>query len=245
MPKRNIRLVLAFEGAAYCGWQIQKNQPTIQGLVSEAVSRITGERIQLTGSGRTDAGTHARGLVANFFTHSRIDPARLVPALNSMLPGDIRILSARRAPANFHARRDAVAKVYRYQIYFGRVLRPHLMREYFHFPYPIDIPEMQRAASLFPGQRDFASFAKGPLKPNTIRRIYRCDLTRKGRRLLLTVEGDGFLHNMVRNMAGTLLEIGRGSITLAEFCELFAKRDRRLAGFTAPAHGLILLKVKY
>ena len=245
MSERNIRLVLAFEGTAYCGWQIQKNQPTVQGIVSNAISRITGEQIKLTGSGRTDAGTHARGLVANFFTGSNIAPARFVPALNSMLPKDIRILSARRVPDAFHARRDALSKVYRYQIYLGPVLRPHLAREYFHFPYPVDVSKMERVARRFRGEHDFASFAKGPLKPNTIRRVYRCDLTRKGRRLFLTVEGNGFLHNMVRNMAGTLLEIGTGTMTLTEFRKLFASRDRTLAGFTAPAHGLILLKVKY
>ena len=245
MPERNIRLVLAFDGTAYRGWQIQKNQPTIQGLVSEAIFRITGERIKLTGSGRTDSGTHARGMVANFLTHSRMDPSKFVPALNSMLPGDIRVLSSRSAPASFHARRDARSKVYRYQIYLGPTLRPHLIREYFHFPYPIDISKMERAALRFRGEHDFASFAKGPPGPNTIRRIYRCDLARKGRRLYLTVEGNGFLHHMVRNMAGTLLEIGTGSMTLKEFTKLFVKRDRTLAGFTAPARGLILLKVKY
>ncbi len=245
MLKRNIRLVLAFEGTEYCGWQIQKNQPTIQGIVSGAISRITGEQIQLTGSGRTDAGTHARGLVANFHTHSQIAPARLVPALNSMLPRDIRILSARTVPSDFHARRDALSKVYRYQIFLGSVLKPHLAREHFHFPYPIDLSKMEPAVCRFRGEHDFASFAKGPLKMNTIRTIFRCDLTRKGRRLLLTVEGNGFLHHMVRNMAGTLLEIGRGAMTLTEFKELFTIRDRTLAGFTAPAHGLILLKVKY
>jgi tRNA pseudouridine38-40 synthase len=245
MPEQNIRLVLAFDGTAYRGWQIQKNQQTIQGLVSEAIFRITGERIKLTGSGRTDSGTHARGLVANFLTNSRIDPSKFVPALNSMLPGDIRVLSSRRVPSSFHARRDARSKVYRYQIFHGPILRPHLIREYFHFPYPIDISKMERAALRFLGEHDFASFAKGPPGPNTIRRIYRCDLAGKGRCLFLTVEGNGFLHHMVRNMAGTLLEIGTGSMTLKEFRKLFDKRDRTLAGFTAPARGLILLKVKY
>jgi tRNA pseudouridine38-40 synthase len=245
MPKRNIRLVLAFDGAAYCGWQIQKNQPTLQGLVSEAINRITGEQVKVTGSGRTDAGTHARGLVANFHTDSQIDSARLVPALNSMLPRDIRVLSARRVSADFHARRSARSKTYRYQIYLGPVLKPHLRREFFHFPYPVDISKMERAARRFPGEHDFASFAKSPSPPNTIRRIFRCGLKKEGWRLCLTVEGNGFLHHMVRNMAGTLLEVGRGSIPLAEFQDLFTRRDRKLAGFTAPAHGLILLKVKY
>ena len=120
-----------------------------------------------------------------------------------------------------------------------------MRREYFHFPYPVDISKMQQAACCFRGEHDFASFAKGPLKRNTTRKIFRCDLTRKGRRLFLTVEGNGFLHHMVRNMAGTLLEIGRGSMTIAQLTALFTRRDRTLAGFTAPAHGLILLKVKY
>jgi tRNA pseudouridine38-40 synthase len=244
--KRNIRLTLAFEGTAYHGWQIQDNSPTLQGLLSEAIARITGEKATLTGSGRTDAGTHARGLVANFFTGSRIAPGQLIRALNSILPRDIRVLSARQVPLDFHARRDAVSKVYRYQIYLGSVMPPHLMREHFHYPFPIDISKMVKAARLFLGEHDFASFAKtNSSAPSTIRRIYRCELKKQGSRLLFTVEGNGFLHHMVRNMAGTLLEVGRGSISLDDFHGLFSKRDRRLAGFTAPAHGLILLKVKY
>lgn len=246
IAKRNIRLTIAFEGTAYHGWQIQDGSPTLQGLLSEAVARITGERSTLTGSGRTDAGTHARGLVANFFTGSSLTPTRLVRALNSVLPRDVRVLSARRAPSAFHARRDAISKVYRYQIYLGPIMAPHLAREYFHFPYPVDIPKMLDAARLFVGEHDFTSFAKTTASAsNTIRRIFRCELRKRGRRLLLTVEGNGFLHHMVRNMAGTLLEVGRGSISLDDFQALFVKRDRRLAGFTAPAHGLVLLKVQY
>ena len=245
MSRKNIRLILAFDGSDYCGWQIQKNQPTIQGIVSEAASRITGEKVRLNGSGRTDAGTHARGLVANFLTHSGIAPGKLVLALNSLLPRDIRILSARQVPIEFHARKNARAKIYRYQVYLGSVQPPHLRREFFHFPFPVDIPKMEKAASLFIGEHDFASFAKSPPIPNTIRTVFRCDLTKKGRCLSLTVEGNGFLHHMVRNMAGTLLEIGRGDMGLPDFRKLFTCRDRTLAGFTAPAHGLILLKVKY
>jgi tRNA pseudouridine38-40 synthase len=246
IDKRNIRLTIAFEGTAYHGWQIQDGSPTLQGLLSEAIARITGERPTLTGSGRTDAGTHARGLVANFFTGSRIAPAQLVRALNSVLPRDVRVLSARQAPPGFHARRDAFSKVYRYQIYLGPVMAPHLAREYFHFPYPVDIPKMLDAARLFVGEHDFASFAKtAASSKNTVRRIFRCELRKRGLRLLLTVEGNGFLHHMVRNMAGTLLEVGRGSISPDDFQALFVKRDRRLAGFTAPAHGLVLLKVQY
>ena len=244
--RRNIRLILAFDGTAYHGWQAQKSAPTLQGSLSAAIARITGESSILTGSGRTDAGTHARALVANFFTESSISTGQLLRALNSILPRDIRVLSARQMPLDFHSRRNAVSKVYRYQIYLGPILAPHLTREFFHFPYPVDIHVMERASRLFVGEHDFASFAKATGKPaNTVRRILRCDLRRHGHRLFLTVEGSGFLHHMVRNMAGTLLEVGRGSISMQAFRELFAQRDRTLAGFTAPAHGLVLLKVQY
>jgi tRNA pseudouridine38-40 synthase len=246
IEKRNIRLTVAFEGTPYHGWQIQPGLPTIQGVLSEVIGRVTGEQITLNGSGRTDAGTHARGLVANFETGSCIAPAQLVKALNSMLPRDIRILSARRVLPGFHARRDALSKVYRYQIFLGPIMLPHLAREYFHYPYRIDFEKMDRAARQFLGEHDFASFAKaGSTASSTIRLIFRCELRKRGRRLLFTVEGNGFLHHMVRNMAGTLLEVGKGSITLTGFQELFLRRDRTLAGFTAPAHGLVLLKVQY
>jgi len=253
---RNIKLILGFDGMAYHGWQIQADQPSVQGALSAAIKRITGETPSLTGSGRTDAGTHARGLVANFLTHSQIAPRRMIQALNSSLPRDIRVLSARRVPLQFHARRDARSKVYRYQIYLGKVLPPHLAREHFHYPYPIDLEKMQEAARLFEGEHDFASFAAKcgqggssqadrAIPRNTVRRILACNLKQRGNRLLLTVEGNGFLQHMVRNMAGTLLEIGGGRITPDQLEKLFESRDRRKAGFAAPAHGLILLKVRY
>lgn len=246
-PDRNIRLVLAFDGTAYHGWQIQADRPTIQGIIRNAIAKISGEDVKLTGSGRTDAGTHARRLVANFHTRSRMDPPSWVRALNSKLPRDIRILSAARVPPDFHARRSACSKTYRYQIYRGRVLPPHLSREHYHYPYPIDVPLMQKAAGRFIGEHDFASFTPQKIAGTkaTIRRILRCELKEKGRRVLFSVEGNGFLQYMVRNMIGTLLELGRGQLSLREFEDLFKKRDRTLAGFTAPAHGLILLRVRY
>ncbi len=242
---RNIRIILAYDGTAYHGWQIQDGVPTVQGILRGALYKITGEQVNLVGSGRTDAGTHVRGLVANFITYSLIPPARLSRALNSILPRDIRVLSARRVPAAFHARFSAHSKVYRYQVYRGPVLLPHLAREYYHYPYAIDVSVMRRAARRFVGEHDFASFAAGTPQKNTVRRIFRCELKHKGHRLILTVEGNGFLHHMVRNMAGTLLEVGRGRMSLEEFKRLFKSRDRTLAGFTAPAHGLILLRVRY
>ena len=243
---RNIRLTIAFDGTAYCGWQTQSSEPSIQGVVSAALAGITGEAVSLTGSGRTDAGTHARGLVANFLTGSKIPADRFPFALNGMLPRDIRVLAARDVPADFHARKSARSKIYRYQIHCGMILPPHLRREYFHFPYPLDFDRMKEAARLFQGEHDFAGYAKtGSGVSNTVRHIFRCDLRRQGARIYLAVEGNGFLHHMVRNMAGTLLEVGRGRISLSDFAALFEKRDRTQAGFTAPAHGLILVKVRY
>jgi tRNA pseudouridine38-40 synthase len=255
-PLHNIKLILGFDGAAYHGWQIQSDKPTVQRVLSAAIKRITGEEASATASGRTDAGTHARGLVVNFLTHSQIPPKRMIQALNSTLPGDIRVLSARYVPLQFHARRDARSKVYRYQVYLGKVLPPHLAREHFHYPYPIDIEIMKSAARVFEGEHDFASFAakngqggltkaESAVRRNTVRRILACHLKRSGNRLLLTVEGNGFLQHMVRNMAGTLLDIGAGRMMLEQLEELFKSRDRRLAGFSAPSHGLILVKVRY
>jgi len=244
--KRNVLLVIAYDGTAYHGWQTQSAAPSIQGIVSAALAEITGETVSLTGSGRTDAGTHARGLVANFFTESKIPTDRFPFALNGRLPRDIRILSAHDVPESFHARKSARSKIYRYQIYNGTILPPHLLREYFHFPYSLDFDRMSAAAWHFQGTHDFASYAKtGSAVSNTVRHIFRCDLRRQGARIYLTVEGNGFLHHMVRNMAGTLLEVGRGLISLSDFVVLFGKRDRTQAGFTAPANGLILVKVRY
>jgi tRNA pseudouridine38-40 synthase len=267
---RNIRLRIAFDGTGFHGWQIQTDKPTIQGTIRDAIEMITGERVTLTGSGRTDSGTHARGLVANFVTTSTMPVTAWVPALNRQLPTAIRVLSAARVPLAFHARRAARSKIYRYQIYRGKIQPPHLEREFFHYPFSLDLPLMERAARSFLGEHDFASFAAGsgkkdgshsveadsaPPEPEitgttlsaraTVRQIFRCSLTSRGRSLIFTVEGNGFLHHMVRNMVGTLLELGRGRITFEQFQELFGKRDRTLAGFTAPAHGLILLRVRY
>ena len=247
---RNICLVIAFDGTDYCGWQMQKQRtgtaPSIQGVISAAIAKITGKAVSLTGSGRTDAGTHARALVANFFTDSKIPADQFLRALNSMLPRDIRILAARDVPAGFHARKSARSKIYRYQIYRGNIIPPHLRREYFHFPYPLDLDRMAAATKLFQGEHDFASYAKtGSGVSGTVRRIFRCELRRSGTRVHLTVEGNGFLHHMVRNMVGTLLEVGQERIGFSDFADLFEKRDRTQAGFTAPAHGLILVKVRY
>jgi tRNA pseudouridine38-40 synthase len=244
--QRNIRLTVAFDGTPYFGWQIQADRPTVQGTLAAAIQRITGERVNLIGSGRTDSGTHARGLVASFKTSSGIPPAAMLRALNSALPPQIRILAARRASSTFNARHKARRKIYRYQIYRGAVLPPHLAREHYHYPWPLDLAAMQSAVPRLVGEHDFAAFAaKGESGTGTVREIYRCEMKRRGLRLVLTVEGNGFLHHMVRNIVGTLLEVGRGHMNAAHIDTLFEKKDRTLAGPTAPAHGLILMKVIY
>ncbi len=245
-PGRNIKLVLAFDGTSYHGWQMQPKGNTIQGELAEAIRRVTGEHSIPVGSGRTDAGTHARGFVASFRTASTIPAAGLQRALNSVLPADIRVISARHASSEFHARRSARSKIYRYQIYRGQVMPPHMAREHYHYPYRLDLDVMQQAAALFPGIHDFGSFAvRGGEGRNTTRHIFACRLNSRGLRLLFTVEGNGFLHHMVRTMMGTLLEIGRGRMALQEFRSLFECRDRSAAGSTIPARGLILLRVRY
>jgi tRNA pseudouridine38-40 synthase len=251
---KNIKLVIAFKGAGYHGWQIQQNARTVQGTLGEAIKTVTGEITSVTGSGRTDSGAHARGLVANFQTATRIPPRRLLHALNSVLPHEIRVLSAKRVRAEFHARYDARSKVYRYQVYRGTVLLPHLACDHYHYPYKVDLQQMSKAMKLVQGEHDFASFAarsgrlgKGddPETRDTVRHIFRSTMRKSGLRLLFTFEGSGFLHHMARNLVGTVLEVGRGRLGLQEFSDLFGKRDRTLAGGTAPAHGLILMKVRY
>ncbi len=251
---RNIRLLIAFDGTGYHGWQVQANKPTVQGFLSDAIRSVTGIWPKLIASGRTDAGVHARGLVANFHTASRIPAHSLARALNSILPRDIRILSARNVPLTFHARLSARSKVYRYQIYRTGILPPHLAREYFHFPHALDVDVMKEACRLLVGDHDFASFAKHTGRredksahagTGTVRRILKCELNQRGPRLTLTLEGTGFLHHMIRNITGTLLNLGQHRMTLSEFRNLFQERDRRLAGFTAPAHGLILVRIRY
>jgi tRNA pseudouridine38-40 synthase len=249
---RNIRLTLAFDGSGYHGWQIQKNHISIQGIVRKAIQTISRERVILVGSGRTDAGTHARALVANFITSSSIPTPSLAQALNSVLPADIRVLTAREVPLNFHAQHSARSKIYRYQIYRGPVMLPHFAREHYHYPYPLDLENMVRAARIFEGTHDFASFGKAkrrihaqPASEDTVRHVFKAELNAQLRRIFFTVEADGFLHHMVRRMVGTLLEVGRGRRTLEQVRELLEVKTRGTAGFTVPAHGLILLKVRY
>ena len=247
---RNIKLTLAYDGTNYHGWQIQPKFITIQGEVRRAVGKITGERVSIVGSGRTDAGVHARALVANFRTRCAIAALNFKVAINGLLPKDIRILHSSEVPPSFHARFSARSKVYRYQIYRGRILPPHLLREYCHFPYPLQTEALEKAASLFVGVHDFASFTTARRlrvgqSSGTVRRVEQSRILRRGHHIFFTVEADGFLQHMVRRMIGTLLQVARERMTLVTFKQLLNQRNSSLARHTAPAHGLTLLRVRY
>jgi tRNA pseudouridine38-40 synthase len=249
-PARSLRLKLAYDGTAYGGWQRQLNCVSIQGLLETAFQRVTGERVSVTASGRTDAGVHALGQVASCNTNSSLTPDALRRALNASLPSDICILTVQEAPANFHAIREAVQKRYRYQIRTGQnrdVFARHYAWQIWH---ELDLEKMREATQHLIGRHDFRSFqTSGSQRKTTVRTILDLTLqgerTDFGQRITLEVEADGFLYNMVRNIVGTLVEVGRGKQTPSWVSEVLAARDRRRAGPTAPARGLTLLHVTY
>ncbi|MBI3934175.1 MAG: tRNA pseudouridine(38-40) synthase TruA [Acidobacteria bacterium] len=251
---RNVLLRVAYDGTDFFGWQIQPGRPTIQGVLTQALANITGEPVRLHGAGRTDAGVHAGAQAANVALHSPIACANLVQALNDHLPESIRVLSAQDVPAEFHARRSARSKIYRYRIYREKFCPPWLARYVYPFPYPLDEGAMRTAAKDFEGARDFRSFASadGASKAagareegSTVRSIYTSQMERQGQELVYTVEGSGFLNHMVRNIVGTLIEVGRRNIAAGGIAAILEACDRTAAGPSAPARGLHLVRVLY
>jgi tRNA pseudouridine38-40 synthase len=251
---RNLLLRVAYDGADFSGWQIQPHRPTIQGLLKEALEKITGETVHIHGAGRTDAGVHACAQAASVELHSPIPCPNLVQALNDYLPASVRVLSAQEAPSEFHARRSARSKLYHYRIYRERPCPPWLARYIYAYPYPLDEDAMCKAAAEFEGTRDFRSFASidaasrgadPTAERSTIRTIYSSRLWRAERELVYAVEGSGFLNHMVRNIVGTLIEVGRGNVLPGGISRILAAADRAAAGPTAPANGLWLVRVSY
>ena len=247
--------MLAYDGSDFCGWQVQPDQPTIQGELSDAIERITGERVLPQGSGRTDTGVHALGQVASFRLSAPIPPPNLMRALNRTLPESIRVLDAQIAPPGFHARHSAVEKTYEYRIYRGEICPPTLARYVYALNWPLDLEAMRQAARHVPGEHDFTSFAAsdpdlssreaGQLEQNCIRSVHESLWTSEGDHWRYRITGNGFLHHMVRNIVGTFLEIGRGSLAADVIPDIIAARSRSAAGPTAPARGLFLVSVKY
>lgn len=244
--KRNIRLTIEYDGTNYGGWQRQINSPSIQQELEEGLFKLTGEEIILQGAGRTDSGVHARGQVANFFTTSSIPPERFSFALNSVIPRDIRIVDSREMPLDFHSRFCAKARHYRYSMIMGPYGIALGRDYYYHIPVRLDIGSMEKAANLYIGTHDFKAFqAAGSIVKSTERTIYDAKLTWQAPYLYFDIIGNGFLYNMVRIMAGTLIDIGKGKMDYSRVEEILEAGDRRLAGPTAPAHGLCLERVFY
>lgn len=250
--KRRIQLTVAYDGTRYSGWQQQANAVTVEGMLNEAIEGLTGEKTQVVGASRTDAGVHSLGNVAVFDTNSKIPPEKYKFALNSRLPEDIRVVESKEVPSDFHPRKCNSVKTYEYRIWNNPIENP-VKRLYTHFVYePLDIGQMQEAGQYLVGEHDFQSFASvGNQTEETIRTIHSLEVLTEGfpepdsRNILLRVRGNGFLYHMVRIIAGTLIDVGRGRIKAGQVKEILEARDRQKAGFTAPAKGLLLAGIHY
>jgi len=247
-PARNIKLVVAYEGTAYHGWQRQADGlATVQGSIEAAAARLLGHPVVVNGASRTDAGVHAAGQCANLITTNLAIPLQTVRrGLNSRCPSDIGVLSAEEAAADFHPSRCAKGKCYRYRIHVGAAKPVGRCRRVYHYPRALDADRMRAAGERLVGTRDFRALASaGERRARTVRTVTRCEVVERGDELHLTVAGDGFLYRMVRNIAGTLIEIGRRRWAPERIDEILRSGDRRQAGFTAPAGGLCLISVDY
>lgn len=265
---RNLKVILSYDGSEFAGWQVQPGLATIQGTLASAIGRLTGEKVLPQGSGRTDAGVHALAQVAGFETSSTIPVGNWLKALNDILPASIRVLNVSPAGTEFHARKSARAKTYRYRIYRGAICPPFLARYVWHYPYPLDEEAMMRAAAVVVGEHDFTSFAavdpervermageekldhegeEGAQRTaiSNVRTVFSSTWTREDIELIYTIRGNGFLHHMVRNLVGTFLLAGKRTLNPEDIQRILVTRDRSAAGPTAPAAGLYLVNVEY
>jgi len=244
---RNIKLLIQYDGTNYLGWQVQAQGPTVQGALEEKLALLTGEKVPLIGSGRTDSGVHALGQVANFKTKSQMETHTIQKALNSLLPSDIAVIGVEEVEEDFNARGSAKSKIYEYRI-LNREIRSVFHREYaWHIPQKLDIREMQKATRILIGEHDFSSFRSvGTPTKTAIRKVFKAEWKRNKEGFLqFEIEATGFLKQMVRAIVGTLVEVGKSKITVEEFREILESKDRKNGGPTAPAHGLLLQEVKY
>ncbi len=259
------KLTLSYDGTSFHGWQVQPALGTVQGTLAQAIQRVTGETVLPQGSGRTDAGVHALAQVASVALEAAIPPPNFLRALNAVLPASIRVLSAEHAASNFHARHCALRKTYEYRIFErqrtrgpqtpDRICPPFLAPFVWDCPWPLDFNRIQDAAARLLGQHNFASFAASDpdrttrevpcADPNTVRALFASAWSRDDDTLTYCVTGSGFLHHMVRNIVGTLVDVGRGALAPSDIDCILTARDRTLAGPTAPATGLFLVSVEY
>jgi tRNA pseudouridine38-40 synthase len=247
---QKLKLVIAYEGTAYEGWQVQKTGTGVQEKVEQALAKLFPGAPRLHSASRTDTGVHALGMVAHFeipAAEFKMSTRKLALAINAWLPEDIRVLSAARAPEKFHARFDAAGKQYRYYVWNHTAMNPLLRHSAWQVTRPLDLRAMRAAAPRFVGRHDFKSFAasRNYEMESTVRKLARCDIRKNGCLLTFIIEGDGFLYKMCRGIVGTLVQIGLGKFPPEEIKRMLAKKDRRMAGMTAPAHGLVLWKVFY
>lgn len=243
---RNFKLTLSYDGTDFFGYQTQKGFRTVQETLEAAILKLTGEKVHANASGRTDTGVHAVGQVVNFKSTTRHAPHVVLRALNAHLPPDVIIKEAEEVPLAFDARRHAVRKMYRYVVHVGRVADIFLRRYAYHVPWELDTTAMRKAALSLVGKHDFHSFeTEWPNRSSSVRTITHLAVNRFGELVWIDVEADGFLYNMVRSIAGTLLNVGRGYWPAAQVVEILQAEDRRLAGQTAPAQGLFLMRVTY
>jgi tRNA pseudouridine38-40 synthase len=257
---RNLKLTIAYDGSEFNGWQVQPGLPTIQGVLSDIIGRITNEKVLPQGSGRTDAGVHAKAQVATFSTDSPIPVDNFRIVLNDRLPPSIRVLAVEEVPPDFHARHSAIAKTYEYRLFRRDIVSPWLVRYVAHHPWPLDEPAIFQSAKCVVGEHDFTSFAAVdpdkasrdednngavPKHATNVRTIYESAWRRDGDELIYKVRGNGFLHHMVRNLVGTFLLVGKGSLQPTDIKRILEARDRSTAGPTAPASGLWMVSVEY
>ncbi len=247
---RYLKLTVAYDGTDYVGWQIQPNGISIQECLEAAWLGCTGEKIRIIASGRTDSGVHARAQVCSLATSTPLECHTICRALNALTPIDISVLAVDNAPTGFHAIRDALRKTYRYQIQFGRIRDPIGRRFRWFLPHQLDVAAIKSAASHLIGERDFASFqAAGSERASTVRHLSQLDCHEYQRghfhRLDLELSCNGFLYNMVRNIVGTLVQVGQGRLAADRIPWVLQQKNRSEAGPTAPAHGLLLIRVEY
>ena len=244
------KLTIAYDGTRYFGWQVQKGRMTVQQRVEEALRELFPSVKRVHSCSRTDTGVHAMGMVAHVDipeAECRMDARKLLLAVNSFLPVDVRIVAVRREAEDFHARFDAKGKRYFYLIWNHEAMNPLLHNRAWHVKVPLNLERMQKAAKLFVGRKDFKSFAstREYKMESTVRRLTRCDVRKEGYTWKITIEGDGFLYKMCRGIVGTLVRVGQGKLTQTEIRQIFRERDRSVAGMNAPACGLTLWRVFY
>jgi tRNA pseudouridine38-40 synthase len=244
---RHLKLTIAYDGALYAGWQLQPNGKTVQEVVEGALAKIAGRAVRIHGSGRTDAGVHARGQVANCSLNTPLAAATFKRALNANLPEDIRVMRVQEVGAKFHARFSAKGKKYRYQIDCGAVADPFQRAYAWHHPRPLNLGAMRTAARLLKGRHDFSALSANPMRAveSTVRTISKLTVTKQGSLITITVSADGFLYKMVRSIVGALVKVGEERMTVEQLRELVKARKRTALVETAPAHGLFLWRVFY